>query len=502
MAQPLINRGQMSDSQLFRRYADILVEDVEENNQSNFYLFLGFLSDQKSVFESRYHSLISKYPKLSAYIPLFNWLCHIYKPTGEPSFFDFVRSDDAEGFLKSLSSKSWKTVSFGGAFSSSSYPQWRAAALDLLKLNGIEKEERRILSVLVGDRHTLREFEKTWFDRLWGDLFHFFCKARCQYSELNFSWDSNSPFEKGVLSVLDHGPSAVSKVRGLPLSLKIHVSAIIREIESDLIQQYLEILLDAGLLGLVVFYGSLAGEEAGNALLARVLVGLPKADKRAIELATQFGLSPSVLASQITETMIHSGNCDFETVLSADELRTRRIASIGWLMLVPDAKDVRNAKIRELVKVMIMEEDLVGAREVFSGFIDAWADGDYIKERKCWNLLLEGESEYNKWKIEGKNGPEAKRKLNAILRYPSGWMRECVGVGSEVGKKWIPLVTKQLHAVLMRMKENDQALGIAAIICDSGRLLEEYFSREDMKVFLTDYLKKSAVAGLAVEEDE
>jgi hypothetical protein len=419
------------------------------------------MSDEECLHDSRFYGLVARYPRLSRYIPLYHWLCRIYDSADKTSFFPYIRTDDIDGFLAHCQSQGWQAAGYGGAFSSTAYGQWRDAALELLDIETVPEAEKLILSVLTGDRETLRQFEKTWFDRVWSDLFCFFCRARHDSPELACFCEPVTPFERAVMEVVDGKLESIGSIHGLPLSLRIHVSAILRHNDPDLLQRYIDVLVSQGLFGLAVFYGSLAGQEVGTSLLAKVLVGLPKADKNAITLAAQFGLSPAALASQIAETIIHAKKSDFEVGLSSNELRARKIASIGWLMLVPEAKDTHRAMVRELMHDMIMNEDFRGAREVFTSFEDAWNIADYRKEKKCWEVLLKGETEFEKWKKHGDNGPEAKQRLTEILKFPSGWMRGCAGVDLAIGKKWIPLVTRHLHEVMTGMGENDHAMGVS-----------------------------------------
>jgi hypothetical protein len=199
------------------------------------------------------------------------------------------------------------------------------------------------------------------------------------------------------------------------------------------------------------------------------------------------------VVEQLTDYLLNLDAAEFDAIISNDELARRRMETLAWIDLVPAAKpDV--AAVR-LLRRLVMDNEFARAAQVFHRFAPSFG----ARASMCWEALFRAECAFQRWKQgEDAAAADAERELKAVLRFPGGWMRGQVG-DEEIGKHCIPVVAAQLVEVVAA-QQKDEPLGVAAMICDRGKLLEGYFDRDGLKRLLTDVLKPVVIKKLASGE--
>jgi len=147
-------------------------------------------------------------------------------------------------------------------------------------------------------------------------------------------------------------------------------------------------------------------------------------------------------------------------------------------------EDEQRGKARAMIRQFAVDGQVDVAAQLFRRLGAALDDREFARERECWMALAGAEAAFARWKACEGPAAGAAVALESVLRFPSGWMRLCDGVEEAVGRQCVPLVARRLHEVLMAENRNEEALGIAAMICDSRKLLNTYFTRDTLKQFL------------------
>jgi hypothetical protein len=507
LAQILANRRNSSPPALFKQYSDLLRDSSspEEIEQSRLYLLLSKLTDDTSHTIPAFSRLALKIPMLKPYVRCFEWLCELHQSsTPNPSdsmeqqAFHHLRSWDPDAFFRTVSSvaEDWKALTFAGAFSYEHYRQWEDAAAEHIH-GQISDQERDLYSLLSGDRQVCLKYSKTFTDRVWSEIFHLTCAARAGNSISLEGVPFPHPttvYERAVLSILTKGVRSIVDVADLPIEFTVHAAAVLSSPPDELLKPYVDILVEEGLLGWVVFYASLAPGEIGIEILADVFAGLNEPDEKPLELAQRVGFSPAHLAEKIVERVMRLTVDDIEGESTREELAARKLAAVGWIGLVPRAEVF--PKVYETIQRLVLNSEFQTASQLFQRHREAFELPEKQRERQCWDMLFQVEALYADWLTDRSVAQDLREGLKAVLRFPRGWMKECAGVDEAIGKHCIPLVARQLHEVLMEEKNFDAALGIAAMICDSGKLLETYFDKNGLKSFMVDLMKPAAIASL------
>jgi hypothetical protein len=513
LAQILANRRTSSPSALFKQYSVLLhnSNSSDQIEQSRLYLLLSKLTDDKSGTIPAFSRLTLKIPLLKSHIRFFEWLCELHQSTVpdpadsvEQRAFHCLRSWDPDGFFHAVSSlvEDWKALTFAGAFSFEHYKQWEAAAAEHIH-GAISDQERDLYLLLSGDRDICEKYSRTFEDRVWSEIFHLSCAARAGNSvsldRANFPHPT-TVYERTALSILTKGVQSIVEVTDLPLEFGVHVTAAVSSPPDSLLKPYVDVLAGEGLLGWVVFYASLAAGDTGIDILADVFAGLKEPDEKPLELAQRIGFSPGQLAEKIVERIMHLTVNDVEGDATPEELAERKVAAVDWIALVPKAE--RFPKVYETIQRLVLNSEFDTASHLFERHRTAFALPEKAREKQCWDMLFQVEALYKDWLGDKSVGKDLQEGLKAILRFPKGWMKECPGVSEAIGKHCVRLVARQLHEVMMEAKNFDGALGIAAMICDSGNLLERYFDRDELKTFLVDLMKPTAIASLTRRASE
>jgi hypothetical protein len=111
-------------------------------------------------------------------------------------------------------------------------------------------------------------------------------------------------------------------------------------------------------------------------------------------------------------------------------------------------------------------------------------------------MLFQVKALYRDWQNDKSILKDLQEGLKAVLRFPRGWMKNSEGVDEAVGKHCIPLIARQLYDLFMDERNYDGALGISAMICDSGKLLDTYSDWTELKLFMVELMKPVAIKSL------
>ena len=511
LAQPLLHRSGLTTSEIFQKYADLTAP--EDTKQGHFFRLLSLLASDTDFPDSQFSRAILRVPSSRKYFQFFLWLCEIYSPPDRTSsppeerHFDFLRSNKISEFLdsirKSRTDDPWIVAVFAGAFTSLRFKDWCAAAKDLIASGAPSEPDLRLLRVLCGDREACHSFERTFYDQLWTEIFCGLMHIKCGGSA-DFSLPAptdNDWLVTASWTALTEGLESISKQTNIPLVCRVHVACVLGNASEDLLREYIDTLVDRRMLGMVVVYASMGHEDGPVRLLSEVLACLPEPDQKPLEIAKSFGIDPIDLTAAVVDHFLVGQHDIVEGGNLPPDLSERRLAALEWLEKLPGCETIQSEKARRMLRQLVLDGEIDWARKLFFNpkFEAMFSDPALARERKCWDVFFTAESAYDDWKSGIADTASAIEKLTAVLKYPSGWMRECGDdVGMEIGSHCIPFVAKQLHEVLMADKQIDAALGIAALICANGKMLEKYFGRDSLKRFLIDICKASAIAKYSI----
>lgn len=507
LSHPLMNRGSKTTDELCMDYYNLLISSnsTEDKEQAYIWLLLAKLSVKK-IEIPQYQNIATKFPQLIKYIQFLKWLGDVYDFTksldgqkSEETAYEFFRKCDFNGFLDHIKTEEryWKSLTFGGAFSNKYFGQWKQAVASIKASDKLPKKEISLYQSLAGNKKYLSKHSHNFFDKLFIEIYCLLCDAMSNEPfKVNFKLPKpQNNFESMALSVLNHGHSSLL-ANGNPLVMRVHVSAVFYDPDYDIINQYIDILISEKLLGLVIFYCSYIGQNEAIEIISNVLSGLEAPDPAPLRIARKYNIPPLKIVQAIIDTITDSDISDFNADIDINELVNRKIAAIGWLDLVPEGKDLEQDKVRKLLQKLVIDNQFDGAMRIFSKFGSIFTDK---KENLCWNLIFDAETSFNKWKEDAADLNTVKTNLLAVLRYPSGWMINCHKVDISVGKHCIPLVASQLFDIYMKAQLYDQALGIAAMISDSGKLLTTFFDQNASRKFVC-MIKRAAVANYRINQ--
>ena len=511
LAQPLLHREGLSQSELFQKYADLTLSDDRE--QSQLFRLLALLTQKPTDTDSHMFSAVNRVPSCGNYYQFFKWLGEVYSPPerdaadADGRAFDFLRTEKIPEFLESIRASrpenSWIVSVYAGAFTTVCFKDWLAAAKDLLNSDLLSESDANLIRILCGDREACRVFERTFLDKLWSDIWCGMTKIKCGGSA---EFKLSSPKKEGWFA--DAAWSAVQ--RGLaklpgnalyPLTFRVCVACVLGNPSEDLLLAYIDTLVEKRMLGMVVVYAAMAPSEGPVRLLAEVLSCLPEPDEKPLDIARRFNIDPIDVTSAVVERLLCEKEDIFQGEMEPDELARRRMAALEWMERLQGCNAEQSDKVRRMLRRLVLDGEIEWASKLFTDpkFEAAFADPGFKRERHCWEVFFDAEAAYSDWKNQKCNSSDAILKLKAVMEYPGGWMRRCgQNVTKDLGMYCIPRIARQLHHVLMAEKQVDAALGIAALVCDNGKMLEEYFTRDALKRFLIDVCKSAAIAKYSI----
>ena len=480
-AQPLQKRDGKSPSTICKEYYTDLnnYKNRKYQEEAQVWLLLSYLHDEKLEISDFFKTVITQNPKLEPYIRFFLWLCKIYgftrKDTGEDySLFEYFRSGQNELFLEKVQSipndEEWKVLTFTGAFSAPHFKLWRQIVYDIIKRKDIKKKNYDLYLSLAGDKKVNKKYENNIFDRMWTQIYNIICLAASekQYSLRfsNLTPNEESQFEVIVCSIFDNISNDIETLylnSSYPLIFRVHVAATFNKLPIDLLKIYVSDLISENLIGLMIFYASLADSENSILLLKDVLAAFEPSEQL-IEIIRTFGVDEAELVCQIVERLADTTVEDFDAEVSQGEITELKIKCLEWLALVPSLKARALMNVRKIICSLILQDEYEGAFIVFNKFLKIF---DNKKEQKCWQILIYAETEYRNWQKSSKDDyPESSfndltKLLKNVINFPGGWMIDCPDVDIEIGSHCIPLIADHLFEVYMSRDEIEEARGLS-----------------------------------------
>lgn len=506
-AIPLLSLRARSHSEVCRQYAALFARNSDPTSQylSRVWALLAIAAGGTAALPPRYAPLLRRMPQLRIYVVFLHWLSEIYDFTGAcdgsdaaTAAFRCLRRGDSAAFFDAAPAgdDKWRAVIYSGAFSPKGYKRWRALASDYAASGSASADEQRVLRALCGDRDTLSSFSRTFFDRLWAEVYCVVADAMCGTLRTDIALPSpSSDFERLSLLLLDakilrEQFDDVYSDSGVPLILKMHMSIVFEQVQIEILESYADMLADNYLLEHIIFYASLVERERSLGVVSRICAGLPEPDKRVIDAAQRFGFEPIDVAGAIVSYTIGAKIDDFAGAITAEELTQRKVRALRWMKLASAADAAKLAKVRELISCLAKEEEFADAYQVFREYEGLFSSKH---ERNCWRILLETESRYRKWKDgDAEETDELIELLYEVIKYPYGWMKRTDEVDQSVGKHCIPMVVYQLFEVLESANQYEKALGIVCLLCDSRKVLHTYFDKSEM-IKLVMKVKRAAI---------
>ncbi|OHT07331.1 hypothetical protein TRFO_24496 [Tritrichomonas foetus] len=512
-AQPLLNKGQKKPYEICDNYYKMLINSNELSDQEEAYIWKLFshLYDTSYKVPDYYQKKASLNPRIKNVIICFIWLSEIYdftvpkasKRKNEP--FYFLRTNQIDSFLDRIKNENpdekWKALTFSGAFSQSHFIDWRTTVKTILKNDKINDHEKLYYKILTGDLKTLLSLSENMFDSLWGQLYSLISMAISNEAidyKLPSKVEPTTNFEKMTFSIIKN---VLSNTKNylllndvLPLHIKVHLAATKKGfVPDELLIPYIQLLTKEGLTGLLVFYASLANTHSNSIDILKSTFAALEPSEEFLSVLQQFKFDKVEVVNEIISHLSGATPKNFAEEISFEEFTETKIHCLDWLSLVPEMSNCALENVRKIVKSLVLDDKYDGAKIIFDRYSNMFKN---LKERECWKILIYAELAYKQWKasdiVDEEQTCAVKEILKNVIRFPNGWMIDCQGVESDVGKHCIPLIAEHLFDVYMRDHEAEAALGIAPMICDSSNLMMRYFDKNILMKFLM-MIKKASI---------
>ncbi|KAK8876312.1 hypothetical protein M9Y10_006507 [Tritrichomonas musculus] len=513
-AQPLLNRGEKTASEICKEYFSDLCEykSSKYQEEARIWLLLSYLHDKSLKIPELYSNIISKNSKLELYVRFFLWLNEIYSFTRgnkEKSYsnFEYFRSGQEEKFLEKVQSsqeeEKWKLHTFSGAFSSNHFKLWRESVYDISETKNIKKDVLDLYLSLAGDKKINKKHEHNIFDRMWTQIYYIISLALSE-KQFSFKFDNLTPnkssqFETMAISVFKNISNDINVLYNdstNPLLFRVHVAATFNQLPIELLQSYMTNLFSMNLMGLSIFYASLANKDNSIFLLADFFAAF-EPSKDIIDAVDSFNIDKERLICMIIERLSESTIEDFEVQIDKGEITEIKIKCLEWFSLVPSLKNRTLENVRKILSSLVINDEYEGALTVFNKFSDLFNE-NHKKELNCWESLILAENEYLKWSKGDKTTfstssfNSLKEVLENVIRFPPGWMVECPEVDPNVGCHCIPLIAEHLYHFYMENNETEKAMGIGIYIINPLYKIQRYFSPKSLRHFV-ELSKKAAI---------
>ena len=444
LAHPLISRNGKSEAEIAKEFSDFFSEftSLTEKREKRMWDLFSQLYSKTPKINPRYANIAKSNNELNKPIVFLQWLEEEFaienpKPFNEENIqFYYVRTGKYQEYCEQLKdSDKIKAAYIAGAIdyphtpSSPNFKTWRAGAL---KLEPEDPNDKELYHILAGDRTALEARITNSFDKMWVEMTVLLTKALANdpYNIKSVIASLDEPdieFPRAVLHILRDTREEIATDTNLPLRFRVLASAILGNPDREMMEEFIEPLLEKRFIGLVFFYCSLLKEEDVVKVLSKVLAGLPSPDPIALKTMARFSIPPNKVIEKAVDQVIEAEHDDFEDELQEDEFIQKKIDIIGWLQAA-SMENMAERKVRKLLTYFALKKNFKACSLLLKSRGEVLTNKNEID---AWNILIVAELH------------PTKENLTAVLNFKGGWMQNCE-VEDRLMAFVIPLVANQL----------------------------------------------------------